>query len=216
MGKFIFSILKILFLLLFPFILLIRGSVYFHTAYEWSPWLATLGGVGVTVLTIFLYLTVFQKMLFKSQETTASDLKVRMIFAVILVLGYALHGIMFFSDANAKSKTVQKEFTSLHPLLRLSTSTILFLDNDLIMTDANRVPEDYRKMGLKSKKRSLHYKQKNGYVHAMDIRTNNRSEFRNFLLKAYFDAMGFNTLRHGGTGDHLHVSLHSHDSPGAI
>ena len=216
MGKFIFSILKILFLLLFPFILLIRGSVYFHTAYEWSPWLATLGGVGVTVLTIFLYLTVFQKMLFKSQSTTASDLKVRMIFAVILVLGYALHGIMFFSDANAKSKTVQKEFTSLHPLLRLSTSTILFLDSDLIMTDANRVPEDYRKMGLKSKKRSLHYKQNNGYVHAMDIRTNHRSELRNFLLKTYFDAMGFNTLRHGGTGDHLHVSLHSHDSPGAI
>ena len=84
------------------------------------------------------------------------------------------------------------------------------------MTDANRVPEDYRKMGLKSKKRSLHYKQKNGFVHAMDIRTNGRGEVRNFLLKTYFQLMGFNVLRHGGTGDHLHVSLHSHDNPGAI
>ena len=132
------------------------------------------------------------------------------------MLGYALHGILFFSDANAKSKTVQKEFTSLHPILRLSTSTILYLDNELIMTDANRVPEDYQKMGLKSKKRSLHYKQSNGYVHAMDIRTNGRSEIRNFLLKTYFQLMGFNVLRHGGTGDHLHVSLKSFDSPGAI
>jgi len=122
MGKFIFSIFQILFLLVFPFILLIRGSVFFHTNYEWSPWLSTLGGVGVTVLTIFIYLTFFRKMFFKSEKTSAADIKVRLIFAVILVLGYALHGILFFSDANAKSKTVQKEFTSLHPILRLSTS----------------------------------------------------------------------------------------------
>ena len=216
MGKFIFSILQIIFLLIFPFILLIRGSVFFHTYYEWGPWLSTLGGVGVTVLAIFVYLTFFRRMFFKKEKTSKGNIKVRLIFAVILVLGYALHGILFFSDANAKSESVQKEFTSLHPILRLSTSTILYLDKDLIMTDANRVPEDYKKMGLKSKKRSLHYKQSNGYVHALDIRTNHRSELRNFLLKSYFSAMGFNTLRHGGTGDHLHVSLHSHDTPGAL
>ena len=85
-----------------------------------------------------------------------------------------------------------------------------------MITDANRVPEDYRKMGLKSKSRSLHYRQKNGFVHAIDIRTKGRSEFRNFCLKWYFRLMGFNVLRHGGTGDHLHVSLFSHDSPGAL
>ena len=84
------------------------------------------------------------------------------------------------------------------------------------MTDANRQPEDYRKMGLKSKKNSLHYQQSNGFVHAFDVRTKNRSWLRNGLLQLYFKAMGFNTLRHGGTGDHLHISLKSRDRPCAI
>ena len=31
--------------------------------------------------------------------------------------------------------------------------------------------------------------------------------WRNLLLRGYFATMGFPTLRHVGTGDHLHVSL---------
>ena len=99
---------------------------------------------------------------------------------------------------------------------RLGVSTVIFLDRDLVVTDADRQPEDYKRMGLKANKRSLHYKQSNGYSHALDIRTNGRGELRNTLLRGYFTLMGFNTLRHGGTGDHLHISLHSHDSPGAV
>ncbi|MEL6925882.1 MAG: hypothetical protein AAFO94_17705, partial [Bacteroidota bacterium] len=76
--------------------------------------------------------------------------------------------------------------------------------------------EDYKRMGLKTKRHSLHYQQPSGFVHAVDLRTNNRSWLRNFLLRSYFQLMGFNTLRHGGTGDHLHVSILSHARPGAI
>ena len=112
-----------------------------------------------------------------------------------------------------KNTSLKKEITKVHPILRLSISTITYLDNGLIITDANRQPEDYRKMGLKTKKHSLHYKQKNGYAHALDLRTQGRSEWRNALIRGYFWLMGFNTLRHGGTGDHLHVSLLSHDRP---
>lgn len=137
----------------------------------------------------------------------------RSALALILVLGYSLYGLLYFSNDNAKYPAVQKEYTSLHPILRLSISTILFVDKSLIVTDANRSPEDYQKMGLKTKQHSLHYPQSNGYVHAIDIRTLGRGELRNNLLSGYFQLMGLRTLRHGGTADHLHVSLMSHDRP---
>ena len=215
MTSIIYAILRLIFFLVFPFILLIRGSVYFHSNYEWMPWLSVLGGVGVTAIILMIYM-VFLQGSFTGKIGDANSVKRKMIFAMILVLGYSAHALFYFSDSNAKSKNVQKEFTSLHPILRLSTSTILFLDGKLIMTDANRMPEDYKKMGLRSKRKSLHYKQNDGYVHALDIRTNGRSEVRNFLMKSYFQLMGFNVLRHGGSGDHLHISLKSFDSPRAI
>lgn len=135
---------------------------------------------------------------------------------MILVFVYCLPAIFFLSAANAKHYQVQKEFTSLHPILRLGISTVIFLDNDLMITDAKRQPEDYKKMGLRTKAHSLHYKQSDGYSHAVDIRVNDRSWIRNWLLDMYFKSMGFNTLRHVGTADHLHVSLLSHDRPGGI
>ena len=101
----------------------------------------------------------------------------------------------------------------MHPILRLSVSTLVYIDKDLIITDAKRLPEDYKKMGLREKGHSLHYKQNNGYAHALDLRTNNRSKIRNFLIRSYFRLMGFNTHRHVGTSDHLHISLMSHDRP---
>ena len=206
MASFLFGIVRLLFFLIFPFILLIRGSVFFHSNYEWSPWFSILGGTGITIVAVMIYLIYLQgKMTGKIGSVRSA--KTKMILAIILVLGYSAHALFYFSDANAKSKEVQKEFTSLHPILRLSTSTILFLDKKLIMTDANRVPEDYKKMGLKTKKNSLHYRQSDGYVHALDLRTNGRSEVRNFLIKNYFWLMGFDVLRHVGTGDHLHISL---------
>jgi len=39
----------------------------------------------------------------------------------------------------------------------------------------------------------------------VDLRT--RSPFRSVLVEWYFWAMGFATLRHTGTADHLHVQL---------
>ena len=53
-------------------------------------------------------------------------------------------------------------------------------------------------------------------VHAVDLRTKGKSELRNKLVSWYFRMMGFNTLRHVGTADHLHVSISSHDRPRGI
>jgi hypothetical protein len=62
-------------------------------------------------------------------------------------------------------------------------------------------------MGLPVHDSSLHYAQPDGYVHAVDLRTIGRREVKNRLVQLYFALMGFATLRHVGTADHLHVEL---------
>jgi len=111
---------------------------------------------------------------------------------------------------------LKSEIRSLNPILRLAVGTLVMIDKEAVITDTNRVPEDYKKMGLKTNKSSLHYEQKDGYANAIDLRVRGKSEIRNKLTQWYFDWMGFNTLRHGGTGDHLHVSLPCHYRRGAI
>lgn len=212
MKTILYLIFKIILLLSLPFICLVRGAVYLYEHQAYGSWFSIFGAAGITTFLLIIYMIFF----YGSLTGKVGSLKNKLLVALILVIGYGVHALYFFSEQNAKHSSVQSEFTSLHPILRLSISTIIHLDDGLIMTDANRQPEDYRKMGLKSKKNSLHYKQKNGYVHAFDVRVKNRSWVRNGLLQLYFKAMGFNTLRHGGTGDHLHISLKSRDRPWAI
>ena len=212
MKSLFYFFFKIILLLLLPFICLVRSSVFLYKSEGWGSWSAIFGAGGLTIILLILYMLFFYGKLTRR----APKLKTKLWMSFLLVVCYGIHALYFFSDRNAKQSEVQKEFTALHPILRLSISTIIHLDKDFIMTDANRQPEDYRRMGLPSKKQSLHYRQRNGYVHAFDIRTHNRSWVRNKFIQGYFWAMGFNTLRHGGTGDHLHVSLTSRDRPGAI
>ena len=202
MKVFLLNLLKVIFLLLLPFIALIRGAVFFHEQYHLWPWVSLLGGVLVSALFIFFY-SVYIQGYITGQIGDFKSLRKHYWIALVLVLVYCLPGVLFLSAANAKHESVQKEFRSLHPILRLSVSTLVFIEGDLLITDANRQPEDYAKMGLKTLNHSLHYKQSNGYAHAIDIRTIGHSGFRNFLVSSYFRLMGFNTLRHVGTADHF-------------
>ena len=206
---------KVLLVLILPFVTLIRGAVFLHEQYELWPWPALAGGIIFSAALIFFYLLYIQRWIGQRYGGKPSFKKGHWL-ALFLVLVYCLPAVFYLSNNNAKHPEVRDEFTSLHPILRLGISTLVFLDGDLILTDGSRQPEDYRKMGLKTKAHSLHYKQSSGYAHAVDIRTKGRSEFRNFLIKTYFQGMGFNTLRHVGTDDHLHVSLMSHDRKGGI
>lgn len=215
MKSILYHLIKFILLIVLPFLVLIRGSVFFHETYEVFPWLALLGGVVISAVVLVIYYIFIHGNL-TGQWVSFKTLKNSYWVALILVAVYCIPGLLFLSAANAKHESVKEEFTSLHPVLRLGISTILFLDRDLIITDAKRHPEDYKKMGLPTKSHSLHYKQKNGYAHAIDIRVNGRSELRNSLLEYYFKIMGFNTLRHVGTDDHLHISILSHDRPRAI
>ena len=191
MGKIIYFLIKVFLLLSLPFICLVRGAVYLYEVEQLGSWVSIFGAAGITVFLLIIYMIFFYGRI----TGKVGSLSKKLWMASILVLGYGIHGLYFFSSQNAKHKDVKNEFTSLHPILRLSVSTIVHLDEGLIMTDANRVPEDYKRMGLKSKNNSLHYKQSNGYVHAFDVRVKNRSWLRNSLLQLYFKAMGFNTLR---------------------
>ena len=215
MRQFLYHCTKVILLLVLPFILLIRGAVYLHSTYYWLPWPSILGGILAASLVILFYLSFLYGRISR-RPATWTNWKNRLWVALLVVAGYSLYGIFFLSNKNLKNTELRTEYNSLHPILRLSISTILFADQSLIITDTRRAPEDYRKMGLKSKKHSLHYPQKDGYVYALDIRTRGRSELRNALLRAYFSLMGFRTLRHEGTADHLHVSLKSHDRPFGI
>jgi hypothetical protein len=116
------------------------------------------------------------------------------------------------SSANVKSPEVRATFTSLNPILRVGVSTLLLADHDAVLTDAARTLEDYSAWGLEVNEASLHLRQPDGFAYAVDLRTRGRPEWQNRLVQLYFQIMGFRTLRHVGTADHLHVSL----APGTL
>lgn len=194
-----FSVL--LFVLSFP--LLVKVSVWLYQETSSGMWLALIGGAIATITTLTLATMLISYRV--SRRFVPTSLTIRSI--ALLVVVYCLYSLLFISGANVKSAEVSETYRSLHPLLRLSVSTLVVVDDRLVVTDAARLPEDYAAMGLTVNEASLHFEQNTGYVHAVDLRTIGRSAARNAVIAAYFRLMGFRTLRHVGTADHLHVSL---------
>ena len=203
-------------MLILPFILLIRGSVWLYETYQWPSWLALVASVAVVCILLLIYVAMIYDALIGPGKMTRTSIKVKSVLVVCLMLGFVGYSLFNLSGKNAKSEEVRKEYLALHPFLKLSVGTLVLIDEGMLVTDMSRSSHDYQQMGLPSLKHSLHYKQSNGYVHALDLRTKGRSEFRNTALAFYFKLLGFNTLRHVGTADHLHVSLSIADLPGAI
>ena len=202
-----------LFLIVFlPFLVLIRGAVLIHIRYNPGAYLSLLAGVMMTTILLTLYLTFIHER-WSNQKGDLRSYKNRAIVVLVFLMGFCVQGLFFISSSHMKEGVLKEEIRHLHPIIRVALNTIVFIDKNLIITDAGRRPEDYMKMGLPSKKTSLHYRQKDGYAYAIDLRTNKRTWLRNFLLRSYFRIMGFRTLRHTGTADHLHVSLKCHYLP---
>lgn len=216
LPKTILFVFKYLIIIALPFFALIRGAVYLHLEQKFTTWTALGVSILGTSLILFLYVLVLNaKITGKLKENTRS-LKYKLFLVLAILIGYCSYTLVFFSNSNAKTAQVREEFSSLHPFLRLGVGTIVFLDSDLLVTDFARQRSDYKKMGLKTNNNSLHYIQADGFAHALDLRTNGRSEMRNFLLETYFKMMGFGTLRHIGTADHLHISIATHERPNAL
>lgn len=198
-------VLKAVVLFALPFLSLIGVSVLTYRRYGLHPWLALATGVVVTSLVLTLYIAGIRKWL-----TGRTGLSIGMVRAMMVPVAlYVLYAVIYLSGANAKSPAVRDEFRSLHPVLRLAVSTLILADDRILITDLSREPHDYISMGLRVRSASDHYLQRDGYAHAMDLRTRGRAEWKNLLVEAYFRVLGFRTLRHVGTADHLHVSLPS-------
>jgi hypothetical protein len=194
---------KVALLIVLPFIVLLRTAIYLYLQQDVPTWLA-LGGGAVLAL---LVLTGYGAWISKKVTGKGRVGFVAKWVALPLVLFYCGYALLHLASVNAKSDEVRSYYTSLHPLLRISVSTFTLLDGDLVITDLARTREDYVTMGLPVYEASLHFRQEDGYVHAMDLRTLDRAAWRNWLMQGYFLLMGMRTLRHVGTADHLHVSL---------
>ena len=204
--KYVFRAIQLVVLAVLLFFLFVRFSVWMYQSFEVGPWLSVAGGAGVSALFLTICLTVVYKWL-AGRVGSLRAFRWRAYFSLMLVLGFCFYSLIYLSENNAKGSPVVEEFRSLHPVLRVGVSTTILADRSLLITDASRVPEDYDQMGLSRNAKSLHYTQSDGFVHAVDIRTNGRSEGRNQILQATFKLMGFRTLRHIGTSDHLHIAL---------
>ncbi len=200
--RLIFGGVKIIGFTLLPFILLIRLAVYFDQNVGLNAWV----GLGLGALLTALLLAGYAGYLLHRMNAKVHVGRV-LKGGLLLVLLYCGYAVLFISSANVKSPAVQDTYTALHPALRMAVSTLILVDGGLVVTDAARTPDDYAKMGLPALENSLHYRQTDGYVHAVDLRTRGRSNLRNALTTFYFRAMGFKTLRHVGTADHLHISM---------
>jgi hypothetical protein len=194
---------KVALVLILPFVVLLRTAIYLYQQQDVPTWLALAGGAALALLV----LTIYGAWVSKKITGKARAGFVAKWVALPLVLVYCAYALLHLASVNAKTDDVRSYYTALHPLLRLSVSTFTLLDGDLVITDLARTPQDYVTMGLPIYEASLHYRQADGYVHAMDLRTLDRAPWRNWLMRGYFHLMGLRTLRHVGTADHLHVSL---------
>ena len=191
-----------------PFALLVRTAVFLYAGYGMAAW----ASLGIAAMGVAVLLTAYV-------AGAAYKLRGRLRFswaaktAGALMAVYCGYALVYVSAANVKTSEVAATYTALHPLLRLATSTLILTDGDLVITAAAREQADYARMGLPVQPRSLHYPQADGWVHAIDLRTSGRSAWQNAWMQAYFEAMGFQTLRHTGTADHLHVALRLPEAP---
>jgi hypothetical protein len=201
-GVVLQALLRVLVIIALPFIVLVRGAVFFYEHGHVPTWLALLVAGPLTVGLV----TVYAAWLSRALTGRTRALLLGKWVALPLVVFYCGYSLLYLSRVNAKPE-VRAYYTSVHPLLRLALSTWILVDPDIVVTDMRRAREDYPRLRLPVNETSLHYRQADGWVHAVDLRTAGRGGLRNLLVRAYFWAMGFDTLRHVGTADHLHVEL---------
>jgi hypothetical protein len=185
-----------------PFFLLLRVTTFLYLRAGTGTW----GSLTLAAVATFLLLAGYAAVASRRLRGRFHVSRFMLRGLAVLVAAYCLYGLLYLSGAHAKSDAVRTEYRSLHPHLRLALGTLVLLDGDLLVTDAARRVEDYAAMGLPANERSLHLRQADGYAHAADLRTNGRSWLRNAATVAYFRVLGFRTLRHVGTADHLHLS----------
>lgn len=191
------------FLAVLPFFVLVRVAVAAYQGWALGAW----ASLAVGVLAISLILAAYSWVVGRWLGMGPGTRKLLDRGAVATGLAFVLYGLVWVGASNAPDPEVRAEYRTLHPVLRVATGLVFVADPGRVLTDAARTPEDYRLMGLSVAESSLHYVQGDGFVHAADFRTRGRPEWGNRAVEMGFWLLGFHTLRHRGTADHLHVSL---------
>jgi hypothetical protein len=185
-----------------PFLVYVRTSVFLYS-HGAAAWLAIAGAMTLTMALVALY----GAWLSRRVKGRARVKTIVRWVGVPIVAVWCLSALFYLARVNAKTDEVHGYYLSVHPIMRVALSTVILIDPDLVVTDMARKPQDYVRMGLPINERTKHYEQPDGWVHAIDLRTRGHSEIANRLVQFYFWSMGFSTLRHVGTADHLHVQL---------
>jgi len=186
-----------------PFTLLVRGALVASARWGWHAWLAVAFGALLAALavSVLAWWTLRRLSLRPSFRTVAIRV------GLPLVIVFCSFSLLYLSGSNAKSAGIREAYPRLHPILRLAVGTVRLVDTRIVVTDIERGPTSYAAMRLPRPTQSFHYRQKDGTVHAIDLRTEGRGSLRNGLVQLYFELLGFETVRHVGTADHLHVRL---------
>ena len=208
-GVALTTLLKIALIIALPFAVLVRGSVFIFQHGETSVWLALLVAAFLSAAVVTVYAVWLARKFTKKGGKSGRALIIPLAkwVALPLVVFYCGYSLVYVASVNAKSGPVRAYYRSVHPLLRLALSTLILVDRDMLITDTGRQPEDYTRMGLPTNSRTRHYRQADGWIHAVDLRTTGRGMIKNRGVQFYFWLMGFDTRRHVGTADHLHVEL---------
>ncbi|MEX2152814.1 MAG: hypothetical protein WD825_05695 [Gemmatimonadaceae bacterium] len=198
----LFAILKVAAVVALPFVVYVRASVLLYV--QGAPsWLAVSGAAILTMALAAGYAAwLSRRFSGRARARTISHW-----VALPIAAAWCAYAALYLARVNAKSDQVRAYYAAVHPVLRVALATAILADPDIVVTDLQRTPEDYGRMGLPVNNRTKHYRQPNGWVHAVDLRTRERGEIRNRMVQLYFWTMGFQTLRHVGTADHLHVQL---------
>lgn len=191
------------FLCILPFIIVLRIAVVAYQESTYDGWESLGIGMLAAILLVCTSIAAFMWTFGIRRRLFMPFLNI-CLTAMLCYCGYALFHL---ATSNAKTEEVRSYYTSLHPFLRVALKNLTFVDRELVITDVHRTKDEYRSMGLRPREYSLHFQQPTGFVHAVDLRTNGRPKVHNLLVELYFILMGFETIRHVGTADHLHVSL---------
>ena len=186
-----------------PFFLLVNGSVVSHRFLGTPAWASIL--IGSVLATAWI--SIWGTRLWRRMTGRARVREVSRNFALPIVLAFSVYSLGWISSFAAKSDEIRSLYQNLHPTLRLAIGTATLIDPDVVITGIARERSDYARMGLRPVENSLHFEQRDGWIHAVDLRTRGRGPIRNLSSQLYFRLMGFRALRHGGSGDHLHIAL---------
>jgi hypothetical protein len=186
-----------------PFYLLVRGALVASAAWGWHAWLAV--GFGASLAALVVAGVGWWALRRLGFARSFRGIVTRAAFPLVAV--FCASCLLHLAGTNAKTDEIRAGYPSLHPALRLAVGTLRLVDDEIVLTDIERGPESYAQMRLPRPEHSAHYPQSDGTVHAIDLRTAGVGPLRNGLVQLYFELLGFETLRHVGTADHLHVRL---------